>query len=230
MCRLPASPSARAVRKVLRQADLGPLEAPGELPAGRRMDPRKARHIVERAHSSGPLPLPEPQSSQVLNDYRQGLGEVEFSYAAYAREHPLAVEALKYQYPVKLPTYGLHTQVFADSGIGLCLKDKPHDPVHAVESAGRIRGQTEPRHLGSHLIKDDLMNATASKFIRRKDPVFEEERRRGGPNIWQHSCNHLLCSPVDPNGTILFQELRIQPSVPGALLLPMPLPPTPSVF
>ncbi|ORC82989.1 putative suppressive immunomodulating factor [Trypanosoma theileri] len=246
-----SSLSPQALQRVLRGAELGPPAVITGLRAGTRMDPRKARHIVENSHSveSGSeieglqqMPLPESQSTKMLVDHRQALEEAKFNYAKYAEENSLKLEALKYRYPVKLPTYGLHARVFTSTDAR--IQDRPHDSVDKpgkgdvlkIQEGKQQRQQQQEQQQGQQRrrsqspVIDDLMDATFQKFARRKDAALEEERRRNGPDIRRHLCDSLLFSSLDPNDTVLFQEFRVQPGVPDTLLLPMPLPPTPSVF
>ncbi|RNF26821.1 putative suppressive immunomodulating factor [Trypanosoma conorhini] len=218
-----SSACSRALQSVLRRTELGPPAVITGLRAGKRMDPRKARHFVENSHADAALPLPESQSSTVLVNHRQALEEARFDYAEYANAHSFQAEALKYRYPVKLPVHGLHAQVFAAAEPR--LQDRPNENVENAEGDDKPRKQRQQQ-----AIIDDLMNATFQNFTRRKDKALEEERRRGGPDIRQHLCDSLLFGPADPSGTVLFQETRVQPAVPNMLFLPMPLPPTPSVL
>ncbi|KEG10077.1 putative suppressive immunomodulating factor [Trypanosoma grayi] len=236
-----SSLSPHALQQALRGAELGPPAVISGLRAGRRMDPRKARHIVESGVPATlstttttttvavPLSVPESQSSKMLVDHRQALEDAAFSYAEYAKMHPLKVEALKYRYPVKLPVYGLHEQVFVPTDAR--LKDRPENNDGNVEG-GDAHSQPPPQPplRQQPPVIDDLMDATFRNFTRRKDAALEKERRRGGPDILRHSCDSLLFTPPDASATVLFNEYRVQPGVPDTLLLPMPLPPTPSVF
>ncbi|RNF04343.1 putative suppressive immunomodulating factor [Trypanosoma rangeli] len=218
-----SSACSRALRSVLRGTDLGPPAVITGLRSGKRMDPRKARHVVENSHAEVVLPHPESQSSTVLVNHRQSLEEAKFDYAEYAKAHSFKAEALKYRYPVKLPVHGLHAQVFAAAEPR--LQDHSNGNVENAESDDKRKKQRQQQ-----AIIDDLMNVTFQNFTRRKDTALEEERRHGGPDIRQHLCDNLLFGPVDPSATVLFQETRVQLTVPKMLFLPMPLPPTPSVL
>ncbi|EKF27264.1 suppressive immunomodulating factor, putative [Trypanosoma cruzi marinkellei] len=222
-----ASACSRALQCVLRGTDLGPPAVISGLRAGKRMDPRKARHIVENSCTdAAALPEPESQSSRILVDHRQALEEAKFDYAEYTKAHLLKAESLKYRYPVKLPVHGLHTHLFA-AAIPR-LQDRPNGNMETAENGDKRKNRRKKQQ--QQPIIDDLMNATFQNFTRRKDAVLEEERRRAAPDIQQHFCDSLLFSPVDPSGTVLFEETRVQLAVPNMLFLPMPLPPTPSVF
>lgn len=217
--------SSSALQEVLQRTELGPPAVIGRLRKGTRMDPRKARHIIENSHPDPEeLPLPESQCSKILADHRQALEGATFDYEEYISAHPLKVEALKYRYPVKLPVHGLHAQVFAVAEPR--LQDCPDANIEDAKGTNTVKQQQQRQQP----MVDDLMNATFQNFTRRKDTALEAERRRGGPDIWRHLCDGLLFSPLDPSATVLFQETRAQPGAPNAVLLPVPLPPTPSVF
>lgn len=220
--------------KVLRAVDVVPPLTIKGLCAGRRMDPRKAKLIAETDCHEEPAPGPEKQSSQMLMDYREGLEDTPFDYAAYAGAHPLKTEALKYRYPVRMPVYSTRAQLFTPSTELRVTNIKGNSEENNMEvnrkKESRQDHNDQQENVTNFTIADDLMNATYGRLTRRKDPLLEEERQLGGPDIRRHSCGGLLCGTVDPNGTVLFQEFRVQPSPPGLLLLPMPLPPTPTVF
>ncbi|KAH9584165.1 hypothetical protein LSM04_001070 [Trypanosoma melophagium] len=251
--------SPRALQRVLRGAELGPPAVITGLRTGTRMEPRKARHIVENSHSMTTgseiedlqqIPLPESQSSKMLVDHRQALEEAKFDYAKYAEENSLKIEALKYRYPVRLPTYGLQARVFTSTEGR--IQDRPHANMNKLESGEVLKiqegkqqqqqrdqqtekqqekqQQRQQRRRSQSPVIDDLMDVTFQNFARRKDAALEEERKRDAPDIRRHLCDSLLFSLLDPNDTVLFQEFRMQPGEPDTLLLPMPLPPTPSVF
>ncbi|KAF8278540.1 putative suppressive immunomodulating factor [Trypanosoma cruzi] len=226
-----SSACSRALKCLLRGTELGPPAVINGLRAGKRMDPRKARHIVENSCTdAAALPEPESQSSRILVDHRQALEEAKFDYAEYTKAHLLKAESLKYRYPVKLPVHGLHTHLFAAAVPR--LQDRPNGNMESAEDGDKRkkRRKQQLQQKQQQPIIDDLMNATFQNFTRRKDAALEEERLRSGPDIQQHFCDSLLFGPVDPSGTVLFEETRVQLAVPKMLFLPMPLPPTPSVF
>lgn len=205
---------------------LGPAAVIQGLRHGRRMDPRKVADILVNANDDknevkngtgeegrGVV----AQSSALLEEQRTALQDATFDYDQYANAHRLEAEALRYRYPVKLPTFALSDHVFQSVTPQIC----DSTPGDTIRSPGALpEGNT----------KDDLIDVTYGKFVRKKDPLLEEERRRGGPDINRHPCEDLIYLTPDPSATVLFKEYQMKPAAPQSLLLPMPLPPTPSVF
>ncbi|CCD15210.1 unnamed protein product [Trypanosoma congolense IL3000] len=221
-----------ALKKVLKETNLSPPAPIEGLRVGRRMNPRKINRVLESPAMRDVEHAIESQSSKMLADYQQAMEESRFDYAAYVKANPLKAEAVKYRYPVKMPVYSANAKVLSPAAELLVTDKSNPQGVHTKCSAGEKSQKNNRRHqeFPRSPTEDDLMDVTYGRFVRRKDPLLEEERRIGGPDIWCHSCDNLLCGPVDPSGTVLFQELRVQPPSLDVLLLPMPLPATPTMF
>ncbi|CCW68476.1 unnamed protein product [Phytomonas sp. Hart1] len=229
------------------QTILGPLEAISGLRKGRLMDPRQIHQILETEsvnresenESDDEITHRNLQSTTMVLEFKDTPQKKAFNFESYLKEHPLEAEALLYHYPVKLPTYSLADRVFDDAmppiidsrnGYSLKIKNNGSTEDTATVRVGNAGWPSLKPTAGADEYTDDLMDATHYRFTRKMDPDLIEERRRGGPDINAHPCDDILYPTSDPSLTVLFKEHPMQPSEPFALLLPMPLPPTPSVF
>lgn len=235
-----------------------PPTIPGLSP-GRRVDRRKVAHAleselinqeIENSRNGGDATptLPKLQSTATLLEQKAALKEATFDYAAYAKEHALEAGALRYQHPIRPVRYSLKDRVFepvtgespsakriqgGGAALGITAGGDVEQAVLGGHDQDGARGlQTESRQpQRQHAdVKDDLMDVTHGRLVRRTDRQWDWERRRKGPDIHVHPCGDLLVSPPGPSGTVLFKEYQIKPSEPQTLMLPMPLPQTPSVF
>ncbi|KAG5510837.1 hypothetical protein JKF63_07909 [Porcisia hertigi] len=209
----------------------------------RRMCPRKVAGVLanltnQRATApdvdvvtcdEAPAKLPGlegPNSTKLLEAKRATLEAAVFDFEEYRQAHRLEVDALQYHHPVLAPTYTLQDRVF-----------------DAVVSAGRLcdngdRKASEASGRAAAVFpaasEDELRDVTHGKVKWTLDPQIAEERRRGGPDMAQHHCDDLIFpTPRSPKGTVLFaEEAPLMPSRAWeeVLLLPLPLPPAPSVF
>lgn len=224
---LPNPREAEALRTI--EKELGPARPIAGLRRGPRMDPHKIIAVLsESAANDGQLALPapvEPQSTQLLLEQRAALQGTAFDYDAYKAAHPLEVEALPYEHPVRMPVYSLQDRVY-EAVPKVCDTEVKRitGGVVSQQLMEEVAAGVPPQKL------DDLADVTYPKFVRQKDPALEEERQRGGPDIFQHACDDLIYMVPDPSATVLFNEYQLKPSSTHAVLLPMPLPPTPSVF
>ncbi|CAG9569413.1 putative suppressive immunomodulating factor [Leishmania major strain Friedlin] len=221
---------------------LGPTVGVEGLRKDRRMNPRKVAGVLanltnQQAAAAGakglsyeapsqPRALEGPNSTKLLEEKRTTLEAAVFDFEAYRQAHRLEVDALQYHHPVPAPTYTLQDRVF-----------------DAVESAGRLCDKEAGRATGAAgnaaatlpaAPEDELRDVTYGKVKWTLDPQIAEERRRGGPEMAQHHCDHLIFStPYPAKATVLFaEEAPLMPSTAWeeVLLLPLPLPPAPSVF
>ncbi|KAK7198460.1 suppressive immunomodulating factor [Novymonas esmeraldas] len=209
---------------------LGPAVGIEGLRAGRRMSPRRVTAVLanltnQQAAGADPQPnvLEGANSTALLAEKRAALEADAFDFAAYRDAHRLEVDALKFRHPVRAATYTLQDRVF-----------------NAVEPAGRLcdAGTASPATaaVGVEEGEDELRDVMHGKVKWSVDPHIAEERRRGGPVMAQHLCDDLLfpAPPHPANAAVLFveDEPPLLPSTAWAevLLLPLPLPPAPSVF
>lgn len=221
---------------------LGPSVGVEGLRKDRRMNPRKVAGVLanltnqQAAAASGkglsheapsqPRALEGPNSTKLLEEKRATLEAAAFDFDAYRHAHRLEVDALQYHHPVRAPTYTLQDRVF-----------------DAVEPTGRLCDKEAGRATGAAgnaavtlpaAPEDELRDVTYGKVKWTLDPHIAEERRRGGPEMAQHHCDDLILSTPYPAKTaVLFaEEAALMPSTvwEEVLLLPLPLPPAPSVF
>ncbi|KAG5485819.1 hypothetical protein LSCM1_07232 [Leishmania martiniquensis] len=228
---------ARAMKRLL-----GPVVDVGGLRKGRRMSPRKVAGVLANltnqqmasasaktlSHEapSQPHALEGPNSTQMLEEKRAALEAAAFDFEAYRQAHRLEVDALKYHHPVRAPAYTLQDRVFGavESAGRLCGKEAQV----AAGTAGRAAAVLPPA------AEDELRDVTYGKVRWTLDPHIAEERRRGGPEMARHHCDDLIFStPHPPKTSVLFAEeapLMASAAWEEVLLLPLPLPPAPSVF
>lgn len=227
------------VAAALRQK-LGPHAEISGLCKGRRMNPRavqqvlRAEEAASREYAEGSLFAttqdPQPQSTALLTDVIQSAEDGAFDYEAYAAAHRLETEALRFSHPIHVPFYSLHDRLFTAVTEPQPLLDAHYPAGKENALAALAMPLTATAAEGSASVVDDLMDITKAHFKRKKDAALEAERRRAGPDIRVHPCEDLLYAVSDPSATVLFREYQMKPSVPQALLLPMPLPPTPAVL
>ncbi|KAG5511346.1 hypothetical protein GH5_07595 [Leishmania sp. Ghana 2012 LV757] len=228
---------ARALKRLLGP----PVEVEG-LCKGRRMSPRKVTGVLANLTNqkaaaadaealsyealSQPPALEGPNSTKLLEEKRATLGAAGFDFDAYRQAHRLEVDALQYQHPVRAPNYTLQNRVFdaVESAGRLCDKETGVAARTAGDAAAILPAAAE----------DELRDVTYGKVRWTLDPHIAEERRRGGPEMAQHHCDDLIFSAPHPQKTtVLFAEeapLMASTAWEEVLLLPLPLPPAPSVF
>lgn len=235
----PPRPEPSALLKAL-----GPAPTIEGLRRGRRMDPRRLASILQQEERNacegtdegeegerregGPLFAGAVSSAPLLQRQLEELEDVSFDYDAYRREHALEAEALRYRYPVIAPRFTLADRLF-DSVTAPAALDGPRrgdDPDKDNEKG---------KDANKENVGDDLRALTYGRVARYRDPVIEEERRRGGPCIGDHHCEDLLFGGKSGNAssvrqTILFQESCVGLPPLELLPLPLPVPPTPAVY
>ncbi|GET86220.1 hypothetical protein, conserved [Leishmania tarentolae] len=228
---------ARAMKRLL-----GPAVGVEGLRKDRRMNPRKVAGVLANLtnqktaaacakglpHEELPQPhaLEGPNSTKLLEEKRATLEAAAFDFEAYRQSHRLEVDALQYHHPVRAPIYTLQDRVFdgVESAKRLYDKEAGRDTGAAGDAAA-----TPPA-----VLEDELRDVTYGKVKWTLDPHIAEERRRGGPEMARHYCDDLIfSSPYPAKTTVLFaEEAPLMPSTAWeeVLLLPLPLPPSPSVF
>jgi hypothetical protein len=237
---------------------LGPAVSIEGLRRGRRMDPRKVAGVLHNlatqrnatarvgAGGDGPLltdsrasALAGLNSTKLLEEQRAAITSATFDFDAYRQSHRLEVDALQFQRPVKAPTYALHDRVFGGVEAVARIRGAPDDAgddgspsTTMATTAKKVAQAAAAAVTPAHVVQDDLRDVNYGRVKRVVDPAIVEERRRGGPELLQHCCDDLLFTSPSASSTVLFSEEVLLPSTAWeeVLLLPMPLPPAPSVF
>ncbi|CAD2217117.1 hypothetical protein ADEAN_000459500 [Angomonas deanei] len=192
---------------------------------GPRMDPRQivavlAQHAENNYNPAAPLPV-EPGSSRMLLEHRGKILTTEFDFEKYKKEHPMEMEALTYQEPVRMPAYKLKDRVFENVSEPFQVKGHSQEGKYLMGKENtRLQGDAQ----------DELADVTYHTFVRKRDPELEEELRRGGPNIFDHSCDSLIYHNDIPRTTVLFTEHSLKPLHQPSVILPLAFPSTPSSF
>jgi hypothetical protein len=80
--------------------------------------------------------------------------------------------------------------------------------------------------------RDDLMPASARKHLvaRRKDPVYEKQKKLAGPQLHDHLCADLLQPGMAGISTVFFSDKMSSSREPKPLVMPLPVPSTPLAF
>lgn len=199
-----------------------------------------------------PTPVAHLHSTALLLERKAALEGVIFDYEGYARDNPLEAAAAEVRHPIRAVHYTRDDRVF--SAVAAALSDNNNANSNRIEAGpsnsgngdnggGGVMGIVDGGGGGlvaattpstSAAVEDDLMPVThgrrAPSWQRRLDPQYAAERGRTGPVLSEHFCDDLLFAAPDASGTVLFREFQMRPVSPRPLMLPMPMPPTPSVF
>lgn len=238
-------PEVKALERLL-----GPTPVFPGLREGKRMDPRVIEAVQSNAAAASegpemveeafPLDLDRPRlhGSNLEQEYAQKLMYYRNTIVAetveeFKSEHPLQAEALQYQFPVKQANYRLKDKAFEEvkeiaARETLQILQSQSVPLIAerdASSAADIEGSASG-HARPPMKKQDIFReVTQDNFRRQKDPIYENERKRKGPNIHEHFCTDLLSCFEDQDSTlVLFKQYDVLPSMVAPLSLPLPIP------